>query len=46
MSKIGRFFEDHIEIKIFLETMDEFYDLHIYQDHDTKRILHADIFSE
>jgi hypothetical protein len=29
-------FEDNIEIKIFLESVDEFFALHIDQDHDSE----------
>jgi hypothetical protein len=37
-------FEDDLEIKRFLETVDEFYASHIYQDRDTKETPHANIF--
>jgi hypothetical protein len=37
-------FEDDIEIKIFLETVDEFSTLHIDQDPDSKIEPHADVF--
>jgi ribonuclease HI len=37
-------FEDDIEIKIFLETIDEFSALHIDQDHDSESNPHADAF--
>jgi ribonuclease HI len=37
-------FEDDLEIKIFLETTDEFSTLHIDQDHDTKSSTHVDVF--
>jgi hypothetical protein len=42
--KHWKVFEDDIEIKIFLETVDEFSALHIDQVHDTKKIPHVDIF--
>jgi ribonuclease HI len=42
--KHWKVFEDDIEIKKFLETVDEFSDMHIDQDHDTKEIPHADVF--
>jgi ribonuclease HI len=42
--KHWKVFEDDLEIKIFLETMDEFSALHIDQDHDTEKILDVDIF--
>jgi hypothetical protein len=42
--KHWKVFEDDIEIKVFLETVDEFFALHIDQDHDTEKIPHADIF--
>jgi ribonuclease HI len=42
--KHWKFFEDDIEIKRFLETMDDFSSVHIDQDHDTKKNPHADIF--
>jgi hypothetical protein len=37
-------FEDDLEIKRFLETVEEFSSLHIDQDHDDTKIPHADIF--
>jgi hypothetical protein len=37
-------FEDDIEIKGFLETVDEFYALHIDQDQDTEESAHTDTF--
>jgi hypothetical protein len=37
-------FEDDLEIKIFLETVDEFSDFHIDQDQDTEEGPHDDIF--
>jgi hypothetical protein len=40
--KHWKVFEDDLEIKRFLETVDEFYDLHI--DQDTEENPHADIF--
>jgi hypothetical protein len=42
--KHWKVFEHDLEIKIFLETVDEFSDLHIDQDHDTEENPHADIF--
>jgi hypothetical protein len=42
--KHWKVFEDDFEIKIFLETVDEFSALHIDQDHDTKSSPHADVF--
>ena len=42
--KHWKVFEDDLEIKIFLETMDDFYSLHIDQDHDYEKIPHVDIF--
>ena len=33
--KYWKVFEDDLELKIFLETIDEFYTLHIDQDHDS-----------
>jgi hypothetical protein len=42
--KHWKVFEDDLEIKIFLEIVDEFSALHIHQDHDTEKIPHADIF--
>jgi hypothetical protein len=37
-------FEDDLEIKRFLETVDEFSSLHIDQDHYIEKIPHDDIF--
>jgi hypothetical protein len=37
-------FEDDIEIRKFLETVDEFSDMHIDQDQDSKEIHHVDVF--
>jgi ribonuclease HI len=42
--KHWKVFEDDLEIKIFLETVDEFFDLHIDQDQDTEENPYADIF--
>jgi hypothetical protein len=42
--KHWKVFEDDLEIKRFLETVDKFYSLHIDQDHDTEKIPHDDIF--
>jgi hypothetical protein len=42
--KHWKVFEDDIEIKIFLDTLDAFSNLHIDQDHDTEKIPHPDIF--
>jgi hypothetical protein len=42
--KNWKVFEDDIEIKIFLETVEEFSTLHIDQDQDTEKNPHADIF--
>jgi hypothetical protein len=42
--KHWKVFEDDIEIKIFLETVDEFSSLHIDQDHDTKKIPQDGVF--
>jgi ribonuclease HI len=42
--KNWKVFEDDLEIKIFLETFDEFSALHIDQDHDSKNNPHADVF--
>jgi hypothetical protein len=44
MSNIGRFFEDDLEIKRFLETVDEFSYFHIDLDQDSEEGLHADVF--
>jgi hypothetical protein len=43
-AKHWKVFEDDLEIKRFLETVDEFSSLHNDQDHDTEKIPHADIF--
>jgi hypothetical protein len=37
-------FEDDLELKNFLETVDEFSALHIDQDHDSKFTPHPDVF--
>jgi hypothetical protein len=37
-------FEDDLELKNFLETVDEFSVLHIDEDHDPKITPHADVF--
>jgi ribonuclease HI len=42
--KHWKVFEDDLEIKRFLETVDEFSALHIDQDHNTKNNPHADVF--
>jgi ribonuclease HI len=42
--KHWRMFEDDLEIKIFLESIDEFSALHIDQDHDSEGDPHADVF--
>jgi hypothetical protein len=42
--KHWKVFEDDLEIKIFMETVEEFSSLHIDQDHDDTKIPHADIF--
>jgi len=42
--KHWKVFEDDLEIKIFLEILDDFFSLHIDQDRDTEKIPHADIF--
>ena len=42
--KHWKVFEDDLERKIFLDTVDEFSSLHIDQDYDTEEIPHADIF--
>jgi hypothetical protein len=42
--KHWKYFEDDLEIKKFLETVDEFYDLHIDQDQDTEERPHAIFF--
>jgi ribonuclease HI len=42
--KHWKVFEDDLEIKIFLETVDEFYASHIDQDRDIEEIPHDDIF--
>jgi hypothetical protein len=43
-AKHWKVFENDLEIKIFLETVDEFFALHIDQDRDTEKIPHADFF--
>jgi ribonuclease HI len=42
--KHWKVFEDDLEIKRFLETVEEFSSLHIDQDQDTEKNPHADIF--
>jgi hypothetical protein len=42
--KHWKVFEDDLDIKIFLETADDFSTLHIDQDHDDIKIPHADVF--
>jgi hypothetical protein len=42
--KHWKVFEDDIEIKKFLETVDEFSDMHIDQDQESEEIPHADVF--
>jgi ribonuclease HI len=42
--KHWKVFEDDLEIKRFLETIDEFSTLHIDQDHEPKSSSHADVF--
>jgi hypothetical protein len=42
--KHWKVFEDDLEIKIFLETVDEFSALYIDQDHDSKSNPHTDVF--
>jgi hypothetical protein len=42
--KHWKVFEDDHEIKIFLETVDEFFALHIDQDHNSEQSHHTDIF--
>jgi ribonuclease HI len=42
--KHWKVFEDDLEIKRFLETVDEFSALHIDQDHDSENDLHVDVF--
>jgi hypothetical protein len=42
--KHWKVFEDDLEIKIFLETVDEFSALHIDQDHESKSNPHVDVF--
>jgi hypothetical protein len=42
--KHWKVFEDDIEIKKFLETVDEFFDFHINQDQDSQEISHDDVF--
>jgi hypothetical protein len=42
--KHWKVFEDDPEIKRFLETVDEFFALHIDQDHDSKMNPHDDVF--
>jgi hypothetical protein len=42
--KHWKVFEDDIKIKEFLETVDEFSDMHIEQDHDSEESPHVDVF--
>jgi ribonuclease HI len=42
--KYWKVFEYDLELKIFLETVDEFYALHIDQDHDSEINPHVDVF--
>jgi ribonuclease HI len=42
--KHWKVFEDDLEIKRFLETVDEFFALHIDQDQDSESNPHADVF--
>lgn len=42
--KHWKFFEDDLETKRFLETMEDFFSLHIDQDQDTEKNPHAEIF--
>ena len=42
--KHWKFFEDDLEIKRFLETVNEFFSLCIDQDHDYDKNPHVDIF--
>ena len=42
--KYWKVFEDGLELKIFLETIDEFSTLHIGQDHDSDVTPHDDVF--
>jgi hypothetical protein len=42
--KYWKVFEDDLELKIFLETVDEFSTLHIDQDHDLEITPHANVF--
>jgi hypothetical protein len=42
--KHWKVFEDDLEIKRFLETIDEFSALHIDEDHEPKSNSHADVF--
>jgi len=42
--KHWKVFEDDIEINKFLETVDEFSDMHIDQDQDSEESPHADVF--
>ena len=42
--KHWKVFEDDLDIKIFLQIVDEFFALHIDQYHDTKKNPHVDIF--
>ena len=42
--KHSKVFEDDLEIKKFLEAVEEFTSLHIDQDQDTEEIPHSDVF--
>jgi hypothetical protein len=42
--KHWKVFEDDLDIKIFLETVDEFSALHINQDQDSESNIHAHVF--
>ena len=42
--KHWKVFEDYLEIKRFLDTVDEFSELHIDQDPDSDRDPHANVF--
>jgi hypothetical protein len=42
--KHWKVFEDDIEIKKFLETVDEFYDMHIDKDQESEESPHDDVF--
>jgi hypothetical protein len=42
--KYWKVFKDDLELENFLETVDEFFSLHIDQDHDLEITPHADVF--